>query len=69
VQLHNLKIHTADTQEELLATLEKNIYLLAGQKKRITLKAKNAILSSDVLLIRAETSNGKLELHAKSASP
>ena len=69
VQLLNLTIHTADTQAELLATLEKKFYLLAGQKKRITLQTKNPILLSDVLLIRAETSAGKLELHAKSASP
>lgn len=69
VQLLNLKIHSTDPQEELLATLEKNIYLLAGQKKKINIQPKVPIPSTDDLLIRAETSTGKLELHAKSASP
>ena len=69
VQLLNLTIHPADNREELLATLEKKIYLLAGQKRKITLQFKNPIRSSDILLIRAETSTGKLELHAKSIPP
>lgn len=69
VQLLHLTIHTADAQAELLATLKKNMYLLAGQKKKITLQTKNPIRLTDAVLIRAETSTGKLELHAKSASP
>jgi len=69
VQLLNLTIHTEDKREELLAALEKKIYLLAGQKKKITLQTKNPIRLPDVLLIRAETSTGKLELHAKSIPP
>ena len=69
VQLLNLKLYSADVREELLATLEKNIYLLAGQKKKISIKPKNAVMPADAFLIRAETSTGKMELHAKSASP
>ena len=69
IQFLNFKIHPADDPEELLATLEKNIYLLAGQKRQISLKTYKQLPSTSAILIRAETSAGKVEFHATRGSP
>lgn len=69
VQLLNLKIYSADAKEELMASLEKGIYLLAGQKKNLQIKTKIDFPQSSPLLIRAETSTGKVEFNAKPGAP
>lgn len=69
VQLLDIKIYAADEKEKLIANLEQNIYLLAGQKKQITVKKNSDLPLPISIFIRAETRAGKMEFHATSGSP
>lgn len=69
VQLLGMKIHSADDQEALLGSLDKSLYLLAGQKKQLVIKRKSDLRLPEAILIRAETSTGKVEFHAKPGAP
>ncbi len=69
VQLLNLRIHSVNKQDEVIGVLDKSLYLLAGQKKQIPIKMKTGVAPLGELLIKAETSAGKVEFHATSGAP
>ncbi len=69
VQLLNMKIHSADRQDEVIGALEKSLYLLAGQTRQLAIKRKSDLPLPPSILIRAETATGKVEFHAKPGAP
>lgn len=69
IQLLNLTVHPEDKRDELLGSLDKRLYLLARQKKQLSIKIKGSHELPRSLLIRAETSTGKVEFHATSGAP
>ena len=68
VQLLGMKIFTGDGSEKLLASYEKNTYLLTGQKKILAISLKERI-APEGIVIRANTRSGMVEFHAKPGSP
>ena len=68
VQLLGVKIFADDGKENLVASYEKNLYLLAGQKKILKINAGKKI-DSKGFLIKANMNGGVVEFHAKSGVP
>ncbi len=68
-QVTSIKIFSADDKEELLGNYEGNLYVLAGQKKTISIKTKNNLPVPDALLIKVDSRAGTLTFHAKPGAP
>ena len=68
IQLRGMQIFSNDEKQEMLANYDKNTYLLAGQKRLLTISLKEKLVSEGVL-IKANTRDGIVEFHAKPGLP